>query len=254
MPDNEQSGFLNEEDVELDEAPSIEELQEQNRKLQETLETSQQNEAKLNNTLKQIASDPDVLRVLQMKDRGEPVNIGQSQGQQPTITDPGEKVYMQIQSGEVSIDDLTPSQLAAYMQHSTDKRVEGTLQKVLGPIAEKFKTYDNERLQQQQSSMSQEMMQVRSKYRDFDQLRPQMVKVAQQNPGLGIEDIYILTKGRLGSPITPASALDTERPDERPVSISPRPSGKKEQKQVYTRDWSAMLSDAVDRMNIPNLE
>ena len=254
MPTENQSSFLDndETDEQGNEAPTIEELQAKLKQTNDLLAKEQAEHAKLNQTLQSLATDPDVVRVVSMKQKGEQVSFGNQLNQNQPPVDAAEKLYMQVQSGEVSIDDLSQSQLLTYMTQSTDKRVEQTLKKVLEPISQKIQSFDQERIQNQVTGMQTQLQQVQAKYRDFDSIRPQMVEVAKQNPSLGIEDIYLLTKGRLGSPIAPNVQMDTERPDQRAVSIA-APKSQQKKPVSQTRDWSSLLEDTFSRMNIPNL-
>lgn len=85
-------------------------------------------------------------------------------------------------------ENMTEKEKAKWLLDSVSKLVDGKLDKRLTPL----------QTQRDQERADIQVREVAAKYKDFKLLAPHMIEVAKQNPTLSAEDVYFLTKARVG--------------------------------------------------------
>lgn len=173
-------------------------------KVLEELETLKSQQGKNQGAVERLLADPDIQKVLELKSSGKAVSFA----------DEREEPQYETPTGD--LEDMTNTELAAYVTKGLltelpkviKSDIEG-LKNSLEAVEAKLRASETQQIKSQVESLSQ-------KYKDFSSFKPQMAEIAQQNPALSVEELYILAKSRSGSPLTEDSTTSTEKPSSAP--------------------------------------
>lgn len=213
------------------------ELEQQVTKLNQEVQQSRQQSS-------QLLSDPDVLRLVQLKQQGKKVSLAPEDEVKEVVEEPEEE--------EIDWDELDNAGLAKEVMKRTTSSVEKVLNKHLKPVNEKFQTVESFTKQEQAKALQQQVAEARKKYTDFDDYQQQMVQLNAENPSLNVSELYILAKAREGKPVALREEQQKKEQDsvtERPVTSGGRPSKKPERKEPLpsgARGFRQLLSENLE--------
>lgn len=190
----------------------------------------------------QMASDPQIRALLEARQRGEQVEVIPKGQKRDTARET-------VEAEKVDWDSLTNSQMAEKLPQTISSALAEQVQKMfdekLAPFVEKFSQLEGVAQRSEQEKVSSSIKAAQQKYPDFDAHRADMLDLSRGNPGLNVEELYVLNKVRKGLPLAPPRPTATERP----TQTSARPSAKLE-KQTFVpgkRGMQALLESALSR-------
>jgi hypothetical protein len=131
------------------------------------------------------------------------------------------------------------------------KALDGVLQGRLKSVDEKINSVTDYIGQRQKDEVVSQVEQCRKKYRDFDQYGQEIYGLSQQNPGLSVEELYLVARTRKGGPALKDRRMESERPDSGPARTR---TGQKTSMGSGLSGFRAALSSALDRKLESNKE
>lgn len=160
---------------------------------------AKQNEA----ALTQLLADKDIQAVIAARRAGKTVKIS-------------EEVAEKIEDAQDEVEDLT----AGLDDKDPLKKTLGSIQKILtqglkgleSRFDDRLKSVEHVSEEVKRRDVTDQIATVAKKYRDFKDFREPMVELSKQHPGLGVEDLYILSKNRAGKLRLAESATFSEKP------------------------------------------
>jgi len=187
------------------------------------------------NTAKLLA-DPDVRQLLEAKQRGEKVKL--SFGEDEPLF-----------SSASNMEDMTNAQLADHVSKTLSRRVDLIVEKKLSPLIEQLKGLSEYVDSKEASSVDKQLKEARSKYSDFDSHLTSMKSLNKANPGLSIEELYLISKSRQAKDV-PETPLQIE--SEKPSSTSARTKESAEKKPVKPGHggFSELVSNALENLDL----
>jgi len=230
--------FVDETEVEAEKARKEAEVE---RRLQAAEQSSAEAKA-----LAKLMADPQVRAVLDAKARGEEVSVTQKNRANEEVT-PEEFQFPE------ETETLTNRQLLELM----GKMVSSTMKKTVGSIVEEKVKPLQERVEgvtsvvqsTQRETINQQIREMEGRFEDFASLKPQMAELSGQNPGLSLEELYFLTKARVGGGFKSlVRRVDTERPSD--TSARPAVRTRKEPLPNGREGIKQLLEESLRRRDI----
>jgi hypothetical protein len=101
-----------------------------------------------------------------------------------------------------------------------------------------------------QDTAAKAVKSAREKFQDFEQYREPMREISVQNPGLDVEELYMLAKKRAGALDETPSRIQSERPSAapgKPARRAPKtnPHG--------SSGWNNSIAQALESLNFDDL-
>lgn len=125
----------------------------------------------------------------------------------------------------------------------------------LDPLVERVAGVERTADDVRRSEVNKAITEAKSKYPDFDKYRQPMAVLARENPGLGINDLYVLARARAGTLRMPeamaASEKPSQRPAQKPVQKKPdtgNPRGSTP--AVGRKAWNEMVAGALEGLSL----
>jgi hypothetical protein len=183
----------------------------------------------------QLATDPEISKILQARQTGKKVSIIDPDAVEPTQ-----------RAGEpetVDWDNLTNKDLV----QKIPSVITPTLQKIIDdatkPLLEKIATLESATQQTQAEKVNNSIQAAKQKFSDFDNYRQQMLELNRKSPGLNVEELYYLAKAKAGDFNIPQPTST-----ERPTNTTARPSLREQRKTPLpngVRGMSQLLDEAL---------
>lgn len=176
------------------------------KKIVERLETLS-DEVKTQSAAGALMADPQVRAILEARQRGEEVQVvsGKKEPEAPEVIEPPE-----------DIDTLSHNELSDFIiksvSQSVGARVDEAVEKLVSPLVERVKGVEGHVNQTQSAAADKDIRLLKRKYGDFDEYKQAMVTLHGQAPGLSVEQYYLLAKNTAGSPVTPDTHFESEKP------------------------------------------
>ena len=190
--------------------------------------------------LARILADPEVRAILEAKQRGEAVKVVSAV----------EKVESKFPGFEADVDfeAMSNRQLAEATLGKFNSSLESLIASKLAPIKTVLQSLESYVGSSEARTVAQQVEEVKKKYLDFDSLLPEMRELNQVNPGLSVEELYIISKSRkVGN--DHANIASSERPSTNPrrvpeekKRITPLPKG--------NAGFDQLLSEALDKLEL----
>jgi len=190
------------------------------------LETVEQNLA-----FNTLMADPDIMEVIKLKQAGKVVQVGESAEEEEV-------------EPEEEVDENDP--LA-----ETLKKFGKMMDKKLSPLSDRLTNIEGIADQVQKKDVNDQISVVRDKHKDFDSYKEPMIKLAQENPSLGVNELYILARLRSGKLDISDPSTFSEKPTATPrmrmgMKKVAGPSGSRRGKRAFD---SVMLA-ALEKLPI----
>jgi hypothetical protein len=162
------------------------------------------------------------------------------------------------------VNELTNTQLLDVVSDAVEKMFDSRAQIAMKEFGKNLAEV-NERIEKVQGTVMQQLAiqgieAARREFSDFDKFGPEIQKVVQDYPMLGINDAYFLAKSRKAKDMPSREQLDSERPDStatRPHTgvdeakrrVDERRESKQEDKKRHLgrRGFREILSDGIDK-------
>ena len=212
---------------------------EEKSELAKTLEALRQ-EVSSQTTLQQITSDPEIAAILKAKREGKPV----------TVNLEGEKEPEQkpVEEEPPDLDDMDNKQLTNFIVKQVAKELDGVINRKLKTLEEPLKGVQNFVNTSEENRIKTEIKEARDRYSDFDDFKAPMLQLHRENPGLKVEQLYVLAKHMEGGPKDKKdSGLESERPDQSTSRFVPK---KKEVQGRGRQGFGNILEDALERLQM----
>jgi hypothetical protein len=159
-----------------------------------------------------VLSDPDVLAILNAKQKGQKVRV--AVGDEAPV-----KAAEQVKPGQDSLDASTDKIVKAFTTIFEPRlaALEKDVAVARGKVDSDIKV-----------TVADQIAKAKKEHTDFETLRPKMLEINDQFPGMSIEELYTIAKVRNNAPSAPA-AIESERPD----THAARPAEIGKQEPVY---------------------
>jgi len=199
--------------------------------------------------LAKILADPEVRQVLEAKQRGEKVSLVVGDAEPP----PKPVVPLDDIEDTTDYDSLSNKDLAAHINKKMIKTIEAVVARSLDPVFNAVKNLGGLVQNNEAREVSQQIDRVKKKYPDFDNFIPDMQQLNKQNPGLSVEELYMISKIRKRpiEDVKPANVA-TEKPTT--TSFRAKDSTKTKPIPPGNVGFSSILSEALNRLEIPEIE
>lgn len=205
------------------------------KRLEEKIDSKMQSD----NTLARLIADPDVRKLVEAKNAGKKVSV--VEGETPP-TEPVQKETFET----TDLDAMSNTDLANLIVGEVSKTVEGIVDKKLGSFEGKIGSIENFVNEQESNTLRTELVKAREKYKDFEDQNAEMLEIHKSNPGLTVEELYLLAKRRKGEEVSSSPRVSTERPstavgrpDKRSDRKTPLPAGRKGMRQLLNERLEA---------------
>lgn len=169
-----------------------------------------------------LLADPNIRNYLAAKERGENVELV------PAVSKAEQPAREEVPPPD--LETMTNAQLASYMKQTIGSAVSSAVSEIVGKEVTKLRGELKPQVDQAAAAaqsqiserISQQIVAVKSKYSDFDQIQPFMIELNKTVKGLSVEELYHMAKIRAGVPPVTQQQLETERP-QRPTGQRKRP-------------------------------
>jgi len=206
--------------------------------------TSMNEKVDSQNALAKIMANPAVRQVIEAQERGEEIEIRtKAEEQVSEVPNPLDMPDFEEMSN-AEIVKYMMKVLPTMASSQVDPKIEnlsGQLKQVLDYIQR------NER-----TSVDSEISKVSEKYSDFDRYRPAMHQLSMSNPGLSVEELYLIARARSGDAEVPNPKMLSEKPTEsavrplveRPKRTTPLPQGTPGARQLLSEAVKKIIVDS----------
>ena len=185
-----------------------------------------------NQNFQVLMADPEIQEVIKLKREGKVVKVAEH------VEEKEEEVVEEI----VAEDDPL---------RETLKRFEKAIDNKLGPIVDRLSNIEGIADVVQKKDVNDQIKAVRDKHEDFDSYKEAMLTLAQDNPGLNVEELYILSRKRAGKLDLSDPSTFSEKPTTTPRT---RPGMKKvaalDSRQRGRRGFEKFLRAALESQPI----
>lgn len=187
------------------------ELQAELKKREDVLNTQFKEKMQANDMLQKLVSDPQIQEILKARQEGREVKLVDPKAKQNYLPGLDDDSSSDQESDPADLDDLSPSELAKFIVKKVSASVGTVLKEQQKGVSEKLESFEKYIASAEGQKVKSEIEQVRSKHKDFEELRPKMAEIANQNTGLSVEELYLLARTRSGMSLVPEQT-ETERP------------------------------------------
>jgi hypothetical protein len=199
-----------------------------------------------NQQMMQLLQDPMIQQVLSARQSGKKFKLVDDAPAAPQVEEP-----------LVPLDQMNNTQMYQHMNKTLTNQlgqmlpqvVEQMIEKHLGPIQQQLQGVNGFVAQTVEQKTQNKIQEAQKKYTDFNKFGNQMVELYKQAPGLEPEELYLIAKARAGSPVTPVTQMESERPGTsatRPTLFEAR--GKKPL-PPGPRGFEALMKQTLDRQD-----
>lgn len=167
--------------------------------------------------LAKLIADPDIRKIIEARQSGEKISIVTGEPKKDSVDDKEPE----------DIEDLSNRELIKFMTKVVSSKVGEIVDTKLESVTEELKGFGQFIDNAKQTDVQNQITKARAKYKDFDDLRKEMVDLHGANPGLTVEELYEVSKSRKAGPDKEKNP-ESERPSE---GASTRPSMKETRKK-----------------------
>jgi len=200
-----------------------------------------------NQALSRIVADPQVQQVLEARRLGKKVavNVGDTSSQ---------KAPLRQETAPEPEDWDDPRAVARFLRQDILQQVGTTLKEALDPIINPLKddlqAVKSHIQTNEAANFQRQVVELQKKYPDFDQFKPQMRELLQQNPGLGIEELYLISKRRSGDSEQAGRTTSSEKPTHERAKTRV----KKESTPMGRRGWNTILDNSLSALDVTKFQ
>lgn len=194
----------------------------------------------------QMLQDPVIVQYLQAKQAGKKIKLVDDVPAAPQIEEPA-----------IPLDQMNNTQmyqhinktLTTNLQHMLPQIIQQHLEQALGPIQQQLQGVNGFIGQTVEQKTQAAIQAAQQKYTDFNKFGPQMVELYKQAPGLSPEELYLIAKARAGSPVTPVTQMESERPGTTVTRPSLFEARGKKPLPPGPRGFEQLMSEALNRID-----
>lgn len=196
-------------------------------------------EGEASKALVELLADPQIAEIVAARRAGRGVNIVDVESAEAV---PDEVPVM----AENELEDLDPEMRKVVQLLTTH------MTNSINPLKEKVTALESLASTMQQTAVTDQIAEVEKKHKDFGKYRAEMAALARaEGSGLGIEELYLITKARAGDLNVTDPSTDSEKPTPTPrrKGIGPRRDNNNNNAQTLSsgRAFKMTLADALDR-------
>jgi len=162
------------------------------------------------NALAKLLADPDVRQLLDAKQKGNKIKIVDANEPELNLGNSLDNTELVLPD----LDEMSNRDLAKHVIKEVSNRFDVLVAKKLTPVIEQLKTLGSYVEGKEAQSVGQQIESARKKYQDFDSFIPEMKNLNKDNPGLSIEELYMIVRTRKGAGQEQHLNTDTERPSQ----------------------------------------
>ena len=194
---------------------------------------------KASESLAKILADPDIMQVLQMKQRGEEVEVRGKREPEPDVSLGFES------ENEVDFDLLSQTDLVKHLMKILPEAVGKIVDSKVKPLGESVGSIERFVQGSQRDLVQQQIKSAEEKFSDFEQYKLDMLETHKQNPGLSVEELYYVSKSRKTRE-GPERKIESEKPS----SATSRPSAKeaREKPRSGISGFREILSEGIEKV------
>jgi hypothetical protein len=192
----------------------------------EALLSGQVQQVAENRVMTQLLADPNLRAVIEAQRAGKKIKViplnsdGEEEG-----GDQGDSSASK--SPPVDLDSMSPAELTQHIIKEARRQTPSQKENpVVTQLQQQVAMLTQHIQQENAKKVDTEVKAVMERYPDFDNHKPAMLQISQENPGLKVLELYTLAKMRAGESMSEPLDVLTERP----VSSSARPSNLKRPK------------------------
>ena len=100
----------------------------------------------------------------------------------------------------------------------------------------------------QQKEVDTQIKEAQAKYKDFGKYKAGMLKLNKDNPGLNVQELYILAKSRAGQLAIKEPTTESERPSNQPPRRSGERQSQKPARPSGRKGFEEMLGESLNRL------
>lgn len=194
----------------------------------------------------EMLQDPDYYAVMQAKQSGRAVKVIAlaADGSDPTQRREAQPPEEPLK--DLDFETASDKDKHAYTLKSVEKMLKEIVPKMVesatGPLSEQMKKLGGFVQTTAEERFSQDVKRLTKKYPDFNNYLDLMTQIQSKNPGLTLEEIYGVAKGRSGSQVTSEHRTQSERPNQQTIS---RPSAVPQRESKPKNDNGASAANRV---------
>lgn len=219
-----------------------EEVQHQNGEVSERLKALEQNQALL-----KLMSDPDIQAVIRAKQSGKPVEV-KERTQEETQNQTTKEEEVSLTEGLEENDPMRST--LSKIEKLLDSKVRG----FTAQLDQRLQGVEHLATEVQKKEVIQQVNTARQKYKDFDEYREKMLELSKTNPGLGVDELYVLSKHRSGKLRMAEQATHSERPTSQPRRGTGTPANRPNVRPPGRKGFSQILGEALGSLNLDEVE
>ncbi len=178
-------------------------------------------------TLMKVLADPDVQRVLEMKKTGKQIDV---------------KERAEEKDPEFDVPDDDPASELL-------KKISGLMDRKLNPLKDRVEVVEKVAQHVQTNEVNGQIDKVKSKHGDFEQYKEKMILLSQENPGLNVEELYLMAKMRAGKLNLAEPSTFSEKPTTQPRGAMKR-SGAVRGRHAFNE----IVQKALGKLDLDSLE
>lgn len=197
-----------------------------------------------NAQVNQLLADPEIRAVIEARQAGKRVKVTSDEGEtEPEAEAP---IY-----GDLAEDDPIRKTL-----EQVDKLISTKLDRVLGPLAQRLAGVENLATEVKAKDLKTEVRELRGKYQDFNEYGTKMMDLAKAQPGLGVEELYLLAKHRSGKLSVSKPSTFSEKPTSQVSARTSKPTRKPTDppRSQGRKGWNEILGEALGRLDLSQAE
>lgn len=194
-----------------------------------------------NAAIAKLAADPAIRQILDAHEKGESVTV--------IVGDVKEKPK-EKELSDVELETLGNADFEKHLLGKITDVVGSMIDQKMESLKEKVGQVSSYVESTEKQAAEVEIKRLQVKYSDFEGLRPLMAQMSRQNPGLEIEEIYLLARRRQRGPVV--EKVETERPS----STSARPPRKNRETPLAPgrKGFKQLLGEALDGLNTEGMD
>jgi hypothetical protein len=222
----------------VEEPPAPPEEASEGAKVTEALKGLTERVGEGNSALQEILTDPLVREVLEARRAGRDV-----------VVRPVEEPEDRSGDSPPDLESMTNTDLTRYIVQGVLKELGPLVKKEVEPIGERLQAVETAAQASLRKTVSEQIAGLSARYPDFPQYEQEMIALRKGNPGLSLEQLYVLARMGQGKLEIPEGSPSSERPTTAPVRRPLREGSPPVRRGAG--GFAQLLQGALDRLEIP---
>jgi hypothetical protein len=197
-----------------------------------------------NSQLQELMQDPDVLTLLAARRSNKKVKIVEETPEEPSETEEDSGLASDIPENDPS------RKLFEKLDRRLSDLVERRFKSKVEPLNERLQRVEVIGTEVQRKSVEDQVKAAREKYRDLDTYREPMLKLSTDNPGLNVEELYLLARQRAGKLRLLEQGTHTEKPTQQPRKIRDDKNKPNQPRTDGRRGFTELLGNSLRSLDL----